>query len=69
MAKIESKKEEVLNLKAILFKCIYIFRQNKNSKASFEKLETIQPIVFTQFIGDEYEDVVTKQRQALIVKT
>jgi|GEM_PF-2250173 len=37
MAKKASKKEDVLNLEAILFKCRDILRQAKNSGSFFEQ--------------------------------
>lgn len=56
MAKrINNKKEEVINLDAILFKCRDILRQAKNSGSFFEKRDMMLTLVFLRFIGEKYE--------------
>ena len=54
MAKKTSKKEEVLNLEAILFKCRDILRQAKNSGSFFEKRDMMLTLVFLRFMGEKY---------------
>ena len=66
MAKKASKKEETLNLEAILFKCRDILRQAKNSGSFFEKRDMMLTLVFLRFMGEKYEDGVAKLRQKLI---
>lgn len=53
-----NKKEEVINLDAILFKCRDILRQAKNSGSFFEKRDMMLTLVFLRFIGEKYEDGV-----------
>ena len=50
MAKKASKKEDVLNLEAILFKCRDILRQAKNSGSFFEKRDMMLTLVFLRFM-------------------
>ena len=45
MAKKASKKDETLNLEAILFKCRDILRQAKNSGSFFEKRDMMLTLV------------------------
>ena len=45
-----NKKEEVINLDAILFKCRDILRQAKNSGSFFEKRDMMLTLVFLRFI-------------------
>ena len=66
MAKKTSKKEDSLNLEAILFKCRDILRQAKNSGSFFEKRDMMLTLVFLRFMGEKYEDGVAKLRQKLI---
>ena len=66
MAKKTTKKEETLNLEAILFKCRDILRQAKNSGSFFEKRDMMLTLVFLRFMGEKYEDGVAKLRQKLI---
>lgn len=66
MAKKTTKKEEALNLEAILFKCRDILRQAKNSGSFFEKRDMMLTLVFLRFMGEKYEDGVAKLRQKLI---
>lgn len=66
MAKKASKKEDVLNLEAILFKCRDILRQAKNSGSFFEKRDMMLTLVFLRFMGEKYEDGVASLRQRLI---
>lgn len=67
MAKrINNKKEEVINLDAILFKCRDILRQAKNSGSFFEKRDMMLTLVFLRFIGEKYENGVAHLRAQLI---
>ena len=67
MAKrINNKKEEVINLDAILFKCRDILRQAKNSGSFFEKRDMMLTLVFLRFIGEKYENGVMHLRAQLI---
>ena len=52
--KINTKKEETINLDAILFKCRDILRQAKNSCSFFEKRYMMLTLVFLRFIGEKY---------------
>ena len=65
MAK-KTKKEEALNLEAILFKCRDILRQAKNSGSFFEKRDIMLTLVFLRFLGEKYEDGVINLRKKLI---
>jgi len=64
--KTNNKKEEVINLDAILFKCRDILRQAKNSGSFFEKRDMMLTLVFLRFIGEKYEDGVAHLRDQLI---
>lgn len=64
--KTNNKKEEVINLDAILFKCRDILRQAKNSGSFFEKRDMMLTLVFLRFIGEKYEDGVAHLRAQLI---
>ena len=64
--KTNSKKEEVINLDAILFKCRDILRQAKNSGSFFEKRDMMLTLVFLRFIGEKYENGVAHLRAQLI---
>lgn len=64
--KTNSKKEEVINLDAILFKCRDILRQAKNSGSFFEKRDMMLTLVFLRFIGEKYEYGVAHLRAQLI---
>ncbi len=66
MAKRTTKKEETINLDAILFKCRDILRNAKNSGSFFEKRDMMLTLVFLRFIGEKYEDGVAKLREKLI---
>ena len=60
--KINTKKEETINLDAILFKCRDILRQAKNSGSFFEKRDMMLTLVFLRFIGEKYENGVVHLR-------
>ena len=62
----KTKKDEALNLEAILFKCRDILRQAKNVGSSFVKRDMMLTLVFLRFIGEKYEDGVANLRQILI---
>ena len=62
----KTKKDEVLNLEAILFKCRDILRQAKNAGSFFEKRDMMLTLVFLRFIGEKYEDGVANLRHILI---
>lgn len=47
------KKEEVINLDTILFKCRDILRQAKNSGSFFEKRDMMLTLIFLRFIGEK----------------
>lgn len=64
--KTKNKKEEVINLDAILFKCRDILRQAKNSGSFFEKRDMMLTLVFLRFIGEKYENGVAHLRAQLI---
>lgn len=68
MAKQVKKKEETLNLNAILIKCRDILRQAKNSGSFFEKRDMMLTLIFLRFLGEKYEDGVERLRQILIDK-
>ena len=60
------KKEEKINLDAILFKCRDILRKARNSGSFFEKRDMMLTLVFLRFIGEKFEDGVENLRQNLI---
>ena len=60
------KKEDVLKLDTILFKCRDILRQAKNSGSFFEKRDIMLTLVFLRFLGEKYEDGVVNLRKKLI---
>lgn len=60
------KKEEVINLDTILFKCRDILRQAKNSGSFFEKRDMMLTLIFLRFIGEKYENGVAHLRTQLI---
>lgn len=62
----KKKKEETLNIEAILFECRNILRQARNSGSFFEKRDMMLTLVFLRFIGEKYEDGVEKLKQQLI---
>lgn len=64
--KTNNRKEEVINLDAILFKCRDILRQAKNSGSFFEKRDMMLTLVFLRFIGEKYENGVAHLRAQLI---
>lgn len=64
--KINTQKEETINLDAILFKCRDILRQAKNSGPFFEKRDMMLTLVFLRFIGEKYENCVAHLRTRLI---
>lgn len=64
--KINTKKEDVINLDAILFKCRDILRQAKNSGSFFEKRDMMLTLVFLRFIGEKYENGIANLRAQLI---
>ena len=66
--KATTKKEEVLNLDNILFKCRDILRQAKNSGSFFEKRDIMLTLVFLRFLGEKYEDGVVNLRKKLIAE-
>lgn len=63
--KATNKKEEVINLDTILFKCRDILRQAKNAGSFFEKRDMMLTLVFLRFIGEKYEDGVKNLRNKL----
>ena len=65
MARKKVKKEEKLNLDAVLFKCRDILRQARNSGSFFEKRDMMLTLVFLRFIGEKFEDGVENLRKAL----
>ena len=64
--KINTKKEDIINLNAILFKCRDILRQAKNSGSFFEKRDMMLTLVFLRFIGEKYENGIANLRAQLI---
>lgn len=48
----KKKKEETINLDAILFKCRDILRAARNSGSFFEKRDMMLTLVFLRFIGE-----------------
>lgn len=62
----KKKKEETINLDAILFKCRDILRGARNSGSFFEKRDMMLTLVFLRFIGERYEDGLEKLRQTLL---
>lgn len=66
MAKKKTKKDDVLNLDTILFKCRDILRSARNSGSFFEKRDMMLTLVFLRFIGEKYEDGINILRQKLI---
>lgn len=65
MAKRQSKKEDTLNLDAILFKCRDILRNAKNAGAFFEKRDMMLTLVFLRFLGEKFEDGIANLRNKL----
>lgn len=64
--KINTKKEDIINLDAILFKCRDVLRQAKNSGSFFEKRDMMLTLVFLRFIGEKYENGIANLRAQLI---
>ncbi len=62
----KTKKEETINLDAILFKCRDILRAARNSGSFFEKRDMMLTLIFLRFIGEKYEDGIVKLREKLI---
>ena len=62
----KKKNEEKINLDSILFKCRDILRAARNSGSFFEKRDMMLTLVFLRFIGEKFEDGVSKLRQELI---
>ena len=62
------KVEEKINLDSILFKCRDILRAARNSGSFFEKRDMMLTLVFLRFIGEKFEDGITKLRQDLIAQ-
>ena len=54
----KKKKEEALNLDAVLFKCRDILRKARNAGSFFEKRDMMLTLVFLRFIGEKFEDGV-----------
>ena len=54
----KKKKEEILNLDNVLFKCRDILRNARNSGSFFEKRDLMLTLVFLRFIGEKFEDGV-----------
>ena len=67
MAK-KTVKDEKINLDTILFKCRDILRAARNSGSFFEKRDMMLTLVFLRFIGEKFEDGVTKLREDLIAQ-
>ena len=66
MAKKKKAEEKIINLDSILFNCRDILRAARNSGSFFEKRDMMLTLVFLRFIGEKYEDGVSKLRQTLI---
>ena len=64
----KKKVEETINLDSILFKCRDILRAARNSGSFFEKRDMMLTLVFLRFIGEKFEDGVTKLREDLIAQ-
>ena len=65
MAKKTASSKE-LNIDNILFNCRDILRAARNSGSFFEKRDMMLTLVFLRFIGEKYEDGLTKLRETLI---
>ena len=65
MAKKTAASKE-LNIDNILFNCRDILRAARNSGSFFEKRDMMLTLVFLRFIGEKYEDGLTKLRETLI---
>ena len=65
MPRATKKKETLLNLDAILFKCRDILRAARNSGSFFEKRDMMLTLVFLRFIGEKFEDGVEKLKAEL----
>ena len=61
----KKKKEDVLNLDNVLFKCRDILRNARNSGSFFEKRDLMLTLVFLRFIGEKFEDGVEALRENL----
>ena len=61
----KKKKEDVLNLETILFKCRDILRNARNSGSFFEKRDLMLTLVFLRFIGEKFEEGVEALREKL----
>ncbi len=61
----KKKKDDILNLDAVLFKCRDILRNARNSGSFFEKRDLMLTLVFLRFIGEKFEDGVRDLRAKL----
>ena len=61
----KKKKEDVLNLDNVLFKCRDILRNARNSGSFFEKRDLMLTLVFLRFIGEKFEDGVENLKESL----
>lgn len=59
------KKEDKMNLDAILFRCRDILRKARNSGSFFEKRDMMLTLVFLRFIGEKFEDGVEKLKEQI----
>ena len=64
----KKKAEEKINIDSILFKCRDILRAARNSGSFFEKRDMMLTLVFLRFIGEKFEDGVSKLREDLIAQ-
>ena len=62
----KKKEEKAINIDNILFNCRDILRAARNSGSFFEKRDMMLTLVFLRFIGEKYEDGITKLSQTLI---
>lgn len=61
----KKKKDDVLNLDNVLFKCRDILRNARNSGSFFEKRDLMLTLVFLRFIGEKFEDGVENLKESL----
>lgn len=58
--------DKSINIDSILFNCRDILRAARNSGSFIEKRDLILTLVFLRFIGEKYEDGISKLREKLI---
>ncbi len=60
------KQDKVISVDTILFNCRDILRKAANAGSFFEKRDMMLTLVFLRFIGEKYDDGVTKLKDYLV---